>query len=92
MKQADPLSAYRRALQPANGTATRDELLGLPACAQPRDRTQLAAWAAETRRLLVESPLRSLMSAAIEARRVVESGACSREDGVRGAGRRETTR
>ncbi len=72
MKLAAELTAYQRALRPAGGKASREDLLALGRWAKPRTGS-LAQWAELTRRLLAESPLRDLASAAIEARLEVEA-------------------
>lgn len=66
-------TAYQRALRPAGGKASREDLLALGRWAKPRDRRLWGPWAELTRRLLAESPLRDLASAAIEARLEVEA-------------------
>lgn len=70
--------AYRRALRPAGGKASREDLLALGRWAKPRIGS-LREWAELTRRLLAESPLRDLASAAIEARLEVEAAVDSRK-------------
>ena len=67
--------AYRRSLRPAGSQASREDLIALGRWAKPRDRRLWGPWAELTRRLLAESPLRDLASAAIEARLEVEAQA-----------------
>lgn len=60
--------AYTRSRQPAGGTCTDADLDALIVAARPRRRDQRHAWAVRVRELLAESPLRSLLSAALQAR------------------------
>lgn len=65
---AERMAAYRRALRPAGGTVSREQLEALGDWAKPRDRSQTRAWALRVRELLAESPGRDLASAALQAR------------------------
>jgi hypothetical protein len=73
LTEADRLAAYRRALEPAGGTVSDEELAALGAWARPCESRYHAAWARRTRALLAESPLRDLASAALEAKLDVEA-------------------
>lgn len=95
--------SLERALRPAGGSVTDDELQALGAWARPCDGSQGAAWAPRVRELLAESPGRDLASAAVEARDEVvasssgtaprrrEDGAGRASDGREPGGRRRAS-